>query len=826
MTSSKRTDKSRFLAHYRESDHEEQDLWSHLRQTADIAAAQADKIGLGPVGELLGLIHDLGKATDAFDQYIRANVGLHDPDEDVLDDLNVEKGKIDHSTAGAQVLYEYLIKDPSTRAIAEILSLVVASHHSGLIDCLTPSGENRLHKRLTKDPVETRKAEAWENLDPYIRNRIVTLLNSGITESISEVFKSSLEPGRDCDTEIRFKLGLLARFLLSVLIDADRLDTADFENPGGRGLRNYGRYLSWDILIDRLEHRLSQFPNDKPIDVLRREISDNCRRMALTDRGIYRLTVPTGGGKTLASLRFALYHAKHHQMDRIIYVIPYTSIIDQNAAVIRSILDPHVSSDSPSSIVLEHHSNLTPEIETSTQHRLLAENWDAPIVLTTMVQFLEALFGAGTRSCRRMHQLARAVIIFDEIQTLPVRCVHLFNVALRFLVQACGSTALLCTATQPLLDKVEPKSRALVINGEITPDVDKLYRRLRRVHVIDMTRPAGWSAGEIADVALTEMSQYGSALVVVNTKKAAAAIFKEVKARNFREVCHLSTNMCAAHRLAVLRRVKDLLDRRQQVICVSTQLIEAGVDIDFAVVIRSLAGLDSIAQAAGRCNRNGERPGRGRVLLVNPTFEHLDKLTDIKKARDVTARVIDEFGSNSIECDDDLLSSPVLERYFKYYFYERKNEMDYSVDSYSPVGRTDSLYCLLSTNPRSVAEYIRLNHAAPELVLRQSFMSAARAFAAIDQSGQGVIVPYEEGEEIIVALCGDIDFADKHALLRRAQRYSISLHPYDLRRHTQGSRAAVRETRRGSGILYLDKRYYDPELGFSDTVELMETLLA
>lgn len=818
--------KPQFLAHYRESDHQEQDLWSHLRQTGEIAAKQTAKIGLGPIGELLGLVHDLGKATQEFDQYIRSAVGINDPDEDIVDDTISEKGKLDHSTAGAQVLYECLPKDVSNRVAAEILSLIIASHHSGLIDCLTPSGENRLAKRLTKDLADTRKDEAWKNLDPSIRTRVVTLLRSGVEESLLSTFRSSIDKQRDGDPEIRFKLGLLIRFLLSALIDADRLDTADFENPGSGVLRNYGRYVSWDTLIDSLEERLREFSEDRPIDSLRRAVSEDCMCMGMKERGIYRLTVPTGGGKTLASLRFALYHARQHHMDRIIYVIPYTSIIDQNAAVICEILDPSASREGGSSIVLEHHSNLTPEIATSTQHRLLAENWDAPIVLTTMVQFLEALFGAGTRSCRRMHQLANAVIIFDEIQTLPIRSIHMFNMALQFLVQACGATALLCTATQPLLDQVEPKNRALSITSEITPNVDELYHKLRRVRVIDRTRADGWSADEIADLAVAEMSEYGSVLLIVNTKKAAASIFKEIRSRSSANIYHLSTNMCPAHRLDVLAKVRAALDGKERVICVSTQLIEAGVDIDFAVVIRSLAGLDSVTQAAGRCNRNGERPDFGRVIIINPNIEQLDKLIDIKKGRDATERIIHELKSDPAQFDGDLLSPAALKRYFTYYFYERQQEMDYRVSQYSSIGRGDTLFDLLSTNPRSVEEYKRMHNAAPDLVLRQSFLSAARAFAAIDQSGRGVIVPYKEGEQIIAALCGDIDLAERHALLRRAQRYSVNLHLHELRRYAQGVNAIIKEAGKGSGVLYLHESYYDRKnLGFSgSTVELMETL--
>jgi len=281
--------------------------------------------------------------------------------------------------------------------------------------------------------------------------------------------------------------------------------------------------------------------------------------------------------------------------------------------------------------------------------------------------------------------------------------------------------------------------------------------------------------------------------------------------------------MCPAHRLDVLPKVRELLARKEPVVCVSTQLIEAGVDIDFGVVIRSLAGLDSVAQAAGRCNRNGERSELGRLLLVNLNAENLNRLIDIKIGREITQRILHEFRSEPQRFDGDLLGPAALEQYFAYYFYARKTEMEYRVSPTSPVGRADSLYELLSTNRLSVAEYRRVNdNAPPDLILRQSFMSASRAFAAIDNTGQGVIVPYEMGERLITALCSDIDFAERYELLREAQRYSVNLHPYEMRR--QSMQGAIMEAGKGSGVFYLDKRHYDPDLGFTaNATELLET---
>ncbi|HXQ36172.1 MAG TPA: CRISPR-associated endonuclease Cas3'', partial [Anaerolineales bacterium] len=365
------------------------------------------------------------------------------PDAEEYIDPIAHKGKIDHTTAGAQVIYENLWnKGPKEKIAAQVLALCIASHHSGLIDCLKPDGENNFKRRMGKDDESTRKAEALSNLQE-IADSLEDLLNEKVIEQIFEKLQSLKEEANESRNNLDFKAGLLIRFLLSCLLDADRLDTADFESPGNARFRNYGQYHPWEVLIERLEKQFQEFAEKtsqmepgKALEVnqLRAQVAEACFDFSAKPKGIYQLTVPTGGGKTLASLRFALNHAKEHAMERVFYIIPYTSIIDQNADDIRKILeDKDEKGQYLDKVVLEHHSNLTPE-EESYRQNLLAQNWDAPVVLTTQVQFLEALFGAGTRGTRRMHQLANSVIIFDEVQTIPINMVHLFNLALRFLV--------------------------------------------------------------------------------------------------------------------------------------------------------------------------------------------------------------------------------------------------------------------------------------------------------------------------------------------------------------------------------------------------------
>jgi len=827
-------DKQNYIAHRREKDGKTQSLWEHLEETSFWAGKFASKIGLEKHGKLVGLLHDLGKASLEFFRYICSATGLIDPDDDDYVDAKGEKGKIDHSSAGAQVIYRYFSdKGNESLLILQILSLIIVSHHSGIIDCLIPDGNDNFSRRMNKSDKKTRTKESESNLNDNIKRNIGELLSNDMLINDLNQKIISLRENNDSKESYMFKIGLLVRYLFSCLIDADRLNTADFEFPERAELRNQGKYVTWTVLIKKLNLYLIQLENQSRKDALRKDISEHfklvnnlrqdisnyCFDFSSRPKGLYQLTVPTGGGKTLSSLRFALNHANKHHMDRIIYIIPYTSIIDQNANKAKEILEDRTEQGSYlNNIVLEHHSNLTPD-EENTRQKLLSENWDAPVVFTTMVQFLEALFGYGTRSARRMHQFANAVIIFDEIQTLPVRCVHLFNMAIRFLILGCGSTVVLCTATQPLLDKVKPDQRALQIASEqqMVPDVQKLFKELKRVEVFDQRKIGGWVDYEVSELVKQELHETGSVLVVVNTKKAAIKLFQQLQKYPQTEFFHLSTNMCPMHRLKVLDRIKQCLLDKKMVICISTQLIEAGVDIDFGSVIRYLAGLDSIAQAAGRCNRNGARPKQGRVFIVNPKEEKLDNLKDIKIGRDKAERVLDEYKDDPEQFDYDILGLKAMERYYQYYFYDRKEEMCYKVSNYSGIGRSDNLFELLSTNNLSIEAYQRTNtNFSPPIIIRQSFMTASKAFQVIDSPARGVVVPYEkEGERIVNELCAVKYLEKQYRLLKEAQRYSVNVFPHIFDKLTK--QQVIREVQKDTGVYYLDKQYYSDKFGMSES---------
>jgi len=819
---------SSFLAHLR-SPGEGQLLKDHLLNVSAITSRLTAKIGMPRVGALIGIAHDLGKYSTAFQEYLSRVAG--NAAMEMEPDFSL-RGSVDHSTAGAQIIARRLVRAEENigRLAAEALALCVASHHSGLIDCILPDGGDGLSRRLKKDDALSHRSEVWENIEAAIRRPLESLLSDPvlaeeITTTMNRVYAT------DSDEIIQpFKQGLLLRVLFSCLIDGDRTDTADFDKPKGASFRQHGNYVAWQDMIDRLERKLATFQNEHWVDQCRHEISAHCLAGAERSKGVFTLTVPTGGGKTLASLRFALHHARRWNMDRVIYVSPYISIADQNAQVVREVLEP--KNCDFASIVLENHSNLTEEKE-SWRGSVLAENWDAPVVFTTAVQVLEALFGARTRSVRRLHALANAVIIFDEVQTIPIRVIHLFNNAVNFLVEQCGASVVLCTATQPLLHRVDKSKGAMKQGIELMPNPQKLFRNLRRYETFDKTnKPGGWSAEEVSTLAMDEMREQGSCLVIVNTKRDALAIYAQWKEQlktieePLDEGClvHLSTHMCPAHRLETLNKMKAALTLQsgKRVLCVSTQLIEAGVDIDFATVVRDLAGLDSIAQAAGRCNRNGER-ATGRVHIVKMAKALPKQLEEIRCAQANALRVLNDWREEKGEQPFELSDPKEMERFFKHHFFARANQMDYPVKS-PPAERDDTLLQMLGENGMAV------NDARIAGVIRgglvQSFASAAKAFRVLDCQTQGIVVPFRKaGMELIAELSAAHDLASEFRLLRRAQQFTVNVFPHEM--ESLRRKEAVCEVQSGTGVLCLREGFYSDEFGLAlDGSERMESLIA
>lgn len=823
---------SDYIAHVRKADGQLQSLQAHLVETAAIAKLLAAKLNLDQAGELLGLMHDFGKYSQDFQEYIKSVTGIN-PD---ADDYVLPNGKkIDHSTAGAQWVYHELRKFGAAQGIGELfgqmLGLCIASHHGeGLIDCLDGEGNPKWIERFNKTDELTHLAECEQNADEVVQQKARELAGENLIRSLLKAVKPILSDPVSNDKIKEFYLGCLTRFLFSCLIDADRINSSDFEREAQKKVRRLTEKPDWQSAINQLETKLAGFENRYPIDEIRRKISDDCLKRAADSQGIYTLTVPTGGGKTLASLRYALHHAQKHNLDRIIYIIPYTSIIDQNAEAVRKIycLNPKDNGDSCrvcsecEKWVLEHHSNLEPEKQ-SWQDKLLSENWDKPIVFTTVVQFLDAWFGGGTRGARHIHPMTNAVLIFDEIQTLSVKCVHLFCNVLNWLTTFGKSTAILCTATQPLLGESglqnfpEGKRESIAARGLLRLPAhaeimgtdeqrEELYKKLSRVEIRFNEKAGGWNVEEAGAFLLEQFQTTPSCLFIVNTKKWAQELYQYCKAQNVppEALFHLSTNQCAAHRKAIFDTIKARLKNKQPVICISTQLIEAGVDISMACVIRALGGLDSIAQAAGRCNRHGEKEGKGQVWVLNLQEQDFTRiLPDIQAGKTHAERVFRDFAGQ------DILQPAAMQRYFEYYFYQRSDEMAYSVKN----SATGSLLDWLSDNALNPYGEKNNKRSKPLPLLMQSFKSAGRAFQAIDAPTHAVIVPYGEGAELIAKLCGEWDPKEMYDAKKKAQRYSVNVFPNVWDKLQKEN--ALHETIEDSGIYYLNERYYNDEFGLS-----------
>ncbi len=808
-----------YIAHPEADGTNHQSVQDHLLEVAELSGLFSAKINQDKAGELIGLLHDFGKYSQEFQVYIKSAVGLIDSGDQEYVDAKGLKGKVDHSTAGAQWLFNNLYAAASKKftdkhqvklvtALIQGLAQCIASHHSGLIDSLATSHGTGFIKRIKKEDNKTNLLECIKSADNYVLDKAKTLVASNLLEQsltfIQSFTKDKSNGFVSSELSQNFYLGLYIKFLFSCLIDADRISSADFDIPENKHQRSQSK-PDWTLACKRVENFVQKLKSRNSIDDIRQKISNNCQQQASEAQGIYSLTVPTGGGKTYSSLRFALHHAKTHRLDRIIYIIPYTSIIDQNAEAIRNVVEQEGDINP---WVLEHHSNLEPE-QQSWRSKLISENWDAPIVLTTMVQFLETLFSGGTRGVRRLHQLANSVLVFDEIQTLPINCTHLFCNSINFLTAYCQTTAVMCTATQPLLNQLKSPEKGqlhLSSQNELSPNVSQLFDELKRVEIVDKTTSPGWSLDDITELALDELTQKQSCLLIVNTKDWAQKLYKTCVEAGVEQqnIFHLSTSQCPAHRKQLLDEIRLRLDEGKPTLCISTALIEAGVDVDFNSVIRFLAGLDSIAQAAGRCNRNG-RLATAQVIVINPDQENIDLLTDIKTGIEASNRILNEFKGQ------DFLLPEIMRQYFDYYFYDRAEEMSYSVSA-KQAERDDTLLNLLSLN--------KLNPAKNSLSspLKHSFMTAGKLFKAIDAPTQSLIVPFAEGKALLDELCSvskQFDAKTYYALMKQLQKFSVNLFPNVWRKLVE--QEAIIELRNerdeGEGIFYLNERYYSNDFG-------------
>ena len=684
-------------------------LLDHLQAVGRTAAAFARTLQDNGFSvswaELAGRWHDLGKYRPGFQRYVRQT-------EDAHIERRVAGREKTHSAAGA--LWAMRQLNQPGRAYGNILAYLIAGHHAGLDDW-----DGGLKERLQGEDAQRELEDALAAQPP------ADLLAHGDL--------AARIPGGPAG------FALWVRMLFSCLVDADFLDTeAHFD--AGKPARRSG-FPTLAQMHAALNGWMATRPvAATPVNALRADVLRQCRAKAALPAGFFSLTVPTGGGKTLSSLAFALEHALAHGQQRVIYAIPYTSIIEQTADVFRSALAA-LADD----VLVEHHSQAesAPEDE-SARSRLACENWDAPLIVTTNVQLFESLFAARTSRCRKLHRIAGSVIVLDEAQQLPPAFLQPILDVLNLLVAHYGVTVVLCTATQPALNSTRyfdanKNLRGLENVREIIDDPDALFEALKRVQVElppDWTTPTPW-----ADIA-AQLSAEDCVLAIVNTRKAA----RELQRLMPEGTLHLSALMCGAHRKDVIARIKERLQAKREgrdgepLRVVSTQLVEAGVDIDFPVVYRALAGLDSIAQAAGRCNREGHLPNKGRVVVFVPPEPpppgHLRKGAE--------ACISTLHGQAH-----DPLARALFERYFTAFYH--------SVDLDSQ-GIVDKL----KVEPRTLAV---------------QFRSATAAFRMVeDEANVTVVVRYAEAKDDVDMLLGYLETKGPDRwLMRKLQRYTVSI---------------------------------------------------
>ena len=606
-----------YLAHI--SEERKQTLKDHLEGTAKRAESFAAKFGCGDWGYCCGMLHDVGKYSEAFQKYLSG----------------LDGGRVDHSTAGAKLCEE-------KGGVYKFLEFCIAGHHAGLADqggSSSSSSEASLSGRLLK---------SIEDFGAY-KNEI----------DIPKLTSQPFDPRKVRDPA--FSLSVFIRMLFSCLVDADYLDTEYFMRDGDVD-RNSGESIKtlYDWLFAHVSGWLENYDTDT-IDGRRSEILRNCLDHGPDRKGLFRLTVPTGGGKTLSSLAFALRHAVEHDLSRVIYVIPYTSIIEQNARIFKDILGEEN--------VLEDHYNADYKTSEELSPMYLAsENWDKPVVVTTNVQFFESLFSNRPSKCRKLHNIADSVIIFDEAQMLPNDYLKPCIAMMEELIVDYGASLVLCTATQPSLQRFFSPD---LVPTELCPRIDEQFSFFKRVMFEDIGTV---SEDELVDKLQPELQ----ALCIVNTRKRAQSLYSKLKAEG---VYHLSTSMYPDHRKKVLETIRQRLREGKRCVVISTSLVEAGVDLDFGSVYRELSGADSMIQAAGRCNREGKRALNESIVSIF-SFEDRHIAPSQSQYISVTRALIKE--------GIDIASKDGIEEYFKRLYHVKDAALD-KKDILGRFGKVSSL---------------------------------------------------------------------------------------------------------------------------------------
>ena len=703
-----------YIAHLNEE--RTQTLKDHLCGTAELAGYFAGRFGKADWGYACGMLHDIGKYSLAFQDKIKNN----------------SNRQVDHSTAGAKACFE-------KGGMYSFMSYCIAGHHSGLPDYGSSSDPGNA------PTLQGRKKKHIEDCGAY-KSEI----------HIPEIKTLPFDPQNSLDPD--FSLSVFIRMLYSCLVDADFLDTEYFMKEG-RTQRETGEEPS--VLLEKLKKHVAGWllnEDTETVNGRRTEILRHCFECGHKERGIFQLTVPTGGGKTIASLALALQHAVEDQMDRVIYVIPYTSIIEQNAAVFRKILGEQN--------VLENHYNVDYEsTEELMPMQLASENWDKPVVVTTNVQFFESLFANKSSKCRKLHNIANSVIIFDEAQMLPTDYLKPCIAVMEELAANFGSSIVLCTATQPALSPFFQREMPVT---ELCPRVEEQFRFFERVTFQNV--------GTISEDELIEkLQKEEQALCIVNTKKRAQRLYQKMKGEG---VFHLSTAMYPKHRRRVLDKIRRLVKDGKRCILISTSLVEAGVDLDFCTVYRQLAGVDSMIQAAGRCNREGKRAAQDSFAYLFQ-FEEKEYVPGQQLQIDVSKMLLSE--------GEDISSLHRIEKYFEALYHFRGESLD----------------------KKKIFEEFKDK--------RYNFAKAAKEFKLIEENTLTVFISREEDAEELLWQIKHQGYTKSG--MRKAGQYCIQLYENDIEK-LRGA-GMLRQVPGGIENFYelVDSGQYSEEMGLDLGIE-------
>ncbi len=752
-----------YYAHSAPTEDEWEPLRDHLWDVAEQGAAFAGRFGAAEEARLAGLLHDLGKYSEKFTRRLKG-----------------QESGLDHWSAGARAALEHGLQNAVAAALA------IQGHHIGL----------QSHGSL-KDLGNFARFAANHPLGLQVTEADVPLLLSRLADeglALPSPESSVFDPAHPKAASM-----LDVRMLFSALVDADFLETeAHFQRePDGRkSYRPSGPELRPVEALAALDEELARLATESRaavnVAILRADLLQACRDAGALLPGPFTLSAPTGAGKTMAMLAFALHHAVAHGLSRIVVAVPFLSIIEQTVKVYRNLFAPRFGD----LYVLEHHSLAGtrgsegdgPD-ESDRIARQLTENWDAPLVVTTSVQLLESLFANRPSACRKLHRLANSVILLDEVQTLPPRLAVPTLATLSHLAARYGSSVIFATATQPAFDHLDERIKPLAVTGwsprEIVPRTLDLFERARRIEVLwEVDVPRSWES--IAD----DLVGAGTALCIVNLKRHALRLASFLLERRVPGLFHLSTNLCPAHREKVLSEVRQRLDDKLPCLLISTQCVEAGVDVDFPLVLRAFGPLDAIAQAAGRCNRNGLLPGRGTVRVFLPEDEQYPP-GGYQQAADVTRMLLKERGPQGM----DLQSPELFDRYYRTLY-------DLTGISVGDQGKAKELL---------------------DSIGRWGFPDTAALYRLIDQDAVNVLVPY--AADVFAGLAAELKRAGKltTAWVRRARPHTVNLYrPKEndpIRHYLQPAPLGRKGEESKDWFVLLKKSLYDRDLGLTGVSE-------